>query len=94
MYDFGGNLLKSYTADTATDPETGETKLKQVVQTFVNEASEFVYLTTSEGTITATPTHPFYVPENIHTNQEPPLNLVGSVPIWVPSRFLIFLLVP
>ena len=47
----------------ATNPETGETELKQVVQTFVNEASELVHLTTSEETITATPTHPFYVPE-------------------------------
>ena len=47
----------------ATNPETGETELKQVVQTFVNEASELVHLTTSEETITATPTHPFYIPE-------------------------------
>ena len=47
----------------ATNTETGETELKQVVQTFVNEASELVHLTTSEETITATPTHPFYVPE-------------------------------
>ena len=47
----------------ATNPETGETELKQVVQTFVNEASELVHLTTSEETITATPAHPFYVPE-------------------------------
>ena len=46
----------------ATNPETGETELKQVVQTFVNEASELVHLTTSEETITATPTHPFYSP--------------------------------
>ena len=28
----------------ATNPETGETELKQVVQTFVNEASELVHL--------------------------------------------------
>ena len=47
----------------ATNPETGENELKQVVQTFVNETSELVHLTTSEDTITATPTHPFYVPE-------------------------------
>ena len=47
----------------ATNPETRETELKQVVQTFVNEASELVHLTTSAETITATPTHPFYVPE-------------------------------
>jgi hypothetical protein len=47
----------------ATNPETGETELKQVVQTFVKEASEFVHLTTFEKTITTTPTHPFYVPE-------------------------------
>ena len=47
----------------ATNSETGETELKQVVQTFVNEASELVHLTTSEETITTTPTHPFYVPE-------------------------------
>ena len=47
----------------ATNPETGETELKQVVQTFVKESSELVHLTTSEETITATPTHPFYVPK-------------------------------
>jgi len=47
----------------ATDPETGETALKRVVQTFVNETNELVHLTIGEETISATPTHPFYVPE-------------------------------
>ena len=46
----------------ATNPETGETELKQVVQTFVSETNELVHLTIGEETITATPTHPFYVP--------------------------------
>ena len=47
----------------ATNPETGETKLKEVVHTFVNETNELVHLTIGEETISATPTHPFYVPK-------------------------------
>ena len=45
----------------ATNPETGETALKQVVQTFENQSTELIYLTTSTETITTTPMHPFYV---------------------------------
>ena len=47
----------------ATDPETGETELKQVVQTFRNEAKELVHITVNGEEIVCTPTHPFYVPQ-------------------------------
>ena len=47
----------------ATDPTTGETELKQVVQTFRNEAKELVHITVNGEEIVCTPTHPFYVPQ-------------------------------
>ena len=47
----------------ATDPETGETELKQVVQTFRNETKELVHITVNGEEIVCTPTHPFYVPQ-------------------------------
>ena len=46
----------------ATDPETGETTLKQVVRTFKNESEELVHLTVNREEIVTTPGHPFYVP--------------------------------
>lgn len=46
----------------AHDPETGETALKEVVQTFRNEANELVHVTVNGEEIICTPTHPFYVP--------------------------------
>ena len=46
----------------ATNPETGETALKQVVQLFRNETSEWVHVTVGDETITCTPEHPFYSP--------------------------------
>ncbi len=45
----------------ATDPETGETRLKKVVQTFVNETDELVYVYVNGEEIVTTPKHPFYV---------------------------------
>ena len=45
----------------ATDPETGESGYKRVAQTFKRETDELVHVTYSGGTITTTPTHPFYV---------------------------------
>ncbi len=46
----------------ASDPETGENGLREVVRTFVNTSDELIHLTTSTGEkITTTPTHPFYV---------------------------------
>lgn len=47
----------------ATDPETGETAEKEVVEVYVNESSELVQLTINGEEITTTPTHPFYVPQ-------------------------------
>lgn len=47
----------------ATDPETGETELKEVVNSFVRESSELVHITVNGEEITATPTHPFWVPQ-------------------------------
>ena len=47
----------------ATEPETGESSYKRVVQTFERETYEIVKVTYGGETITTTPTHPFYVPE-------------------------------
>ena len=47
----------------ATDEETGETALKEVVQLFRNETDEWVHVTVNGEEITCTPTHPFYVPQ-------------------------------
>ena len=55
--------IKSGDMVWATNEKTGETELKQVVQTFVNETNELVHLTIGEESITATPEHPFYVPQ-------------------------------
>lgn len=46
----------------ATDPDTGETALKPVVQTFRNETEEWVHVTVNGEEITCTPNHPFYSP--------------------------------
>lgn len=47
----------------AHDPETGETALKPVVQTFRNETTEWIHVTVKGETLTCTPEHPFYVPQ-------------------------------
>ena len=47
----------------ATDPETGETALKQVVQTFVRESDELIHIHVNGEEIITTPTHPFWVPQ-------------------------------
>lgn len=47
----------------ASDPETGESGYKRVVQTFVNETDELVHLQYDGTTVTTTPTHPFYQPQ-------------------------------
>ena len=46
----------------ASDPETGEVALKQVGQTFVNEATELVHVTVKGEEIVCTTEHPFYSP--------------------------------
>ena len=46
----------------ATDPETGETGLKEVVQLFRNETDEWIHLTVNDEEIVCTPEHPFYSP--------------------------------
>ena len=46
----------------ATDPETGETGLKEVVRTFVNETSELVHIKVNGEEIICTNEHPFYSP--------------------------------
>ncbi len=47
----------------ATNPETGETALKQVVQTFVNKTTELIHVYVNGEEIITTPEHPFYVPQ-------------------------------
>ena len=47
----------------AHNPDTGETELKEVVQTFVNETNELVHIKVNGEEIISTPTHPFWVPE-------------------------------
>ena len=46
----------------ATDPDTGETALKEVVQLFRNETTEWIHLTVNGEEIVCTPEHPFYSP--------------------------------
>ena len=46
----------------STDPETGESEYKEVVQTFENETEELVHISVADDEIVTTPKHPFYVP--------------------------------
>ena len=46
----------------ASDPETGDVSLKEVVQTFVNETNELFHIFVNGEEITTTPEHPFYNP--------------------------------
>ena len=46
-------------------PETGETALKQVTRTFVNETDRLVRLIVNGEEILTTPEHPFYVPYSV-----------------------------
>ena len=46
----------------ASDPETGEVALKEVVQTFRNETTELVHVTVNGEEIVCTNEHPFYLP--------------------------------
>ena len=47
----------------AHNPDTGETELKEVVQTFVRETNELVHIKVNGEEIITTPTHPFWVPQ-------------------------------
>ena len=47
----------------AHNPETGETELKPVVNTFINEATELVHVFADGEEIICTNEHPFYSPE-------------------------------
>ena len=44
------------------NPETGKKELKEVVQTFVNETTELIYVYVGNEEIVTTPEHPFYSP--------------------------------
>ena len=46
----------------ASDPETGEVALKEVVRTFRNETTELVHVTINGEEIVCTTEHPFYSP--------------------------------
>ena len=52
----------------ATDPETGESDYKEVVETFENETKELVHIIVANEEIVSTPKHPFYVPQKGWTN--------------------------
>ncbi len=45
----------------AEDAETGEVAYKTVLETYENETNELVHVHVNGETISATPTHPFYV---------------------------------
>lgn len=45
----------------ATNPETGEIALKEVLNTFARESRELIHITVNGEEITTTPTHPFWV---------------------------------
>ena len=62
----GGIPIEEITAGMlvyAHNPDTGETELKEVVQTFVRETSELVHIKVNGEEIITTPTHPFWVPQ-------------------------------
>ena len=62
----GGIPIEKITAGMlvyAHNPDTGETELKEVVQTFVNETNELVHIKVNGEEIISTPTHPFWVPQ-------------------------------
>ena len=40
---------------------TGEVAVKTVTETYVNETDELIHIGVNGETISATPTHPFYV---------------------------------
>jgi len=46
----------------AHNPDTGETELKEVVNTFVRQSDELVHIKVNGEHIITTPEHPFYVP--------------------------------
>ena len=46
----------------AENPATGEKELKEVVQIFVNETTELIYVQVGSEKIVTTPEHPFYSP--------------------------------
>ncbi len=46
----------------AEDPATGKKELKEVVQTFVNETTELIYVQVGSEEIVTTPEHPFFSP--------------------------------
>ena len=43
------------------DETTGEVAVKTVTETYVNETDELIHIGVNGETISATPTHPFYV---------------------------------
>ena len=53
--------IKSGDMVWASNPETGETDLKRVLQTFINETDELVHVFVNGDEIITTPEHPFYV---------------------------------
>ena len=54
--------IKSGDLVYSTDPETGESEYKEVVQTFENETEELVHISVAGEEIVTTPKHTFYVP--------------------------------
>lgn len=46
----------------ATDPETGETGLREVKGLFRGETNEWIHVTVNDEEIVCTPDHPFWVP--------------------------------
>ena len=47
----------------ASDPGTGESGYKEVVQTFENKTEELVHIHVNGDEVVSTPNHPFYVPQ-------------------------------
>lgn len=64
------------------DETTGEVAVKTVTETYVNETDELIHIGVNGETISATPTHPFYVDKLGWT-----LVLVGSLKAGYAVKF-------
>ncbi|MBQ7145471.1 MAG: hypothetical protein IJR95_01710 [Lachnospiraceae bacterium] len=74
-------------AGAMTEAATGEVSLKKVVETYENNAAELIHISVDHKVVTATPGHPFYVPQKGWTKA---INLrAGDVLVLVNGEYVI-----